>query len=429
MFLQILFFVAILALLGILVKQAREQRLAVIGLAVLIACLPLDNFWDINMPNFQDISIGVSSALVVLAFILNKSRQFTWQPIFFLIVSIYLLNFVGLLHTGDFSLANKRIDTMTPVIVFPVLFGMIQLAKRNVILLLRFFLWTVIAVCVYGLLSYAVAIDDFSWKMILLEGKRYAYLFTVGPIAQHPSALSIVLLMALPVSLYLRYHDGKQITRVEMLLAIVLPILVAFMVGARIAVAIFPVLLSLGYLFYCKFKQMLKWSLVALGVVALGVAIFLLPADIRERYSDPIRIDLRHAAVSAIKEKPILGWGTWQQTNFAMCEKRTDAWNSAAYRFPDHFHNVYLDYMMQFGIVGIAILLGLIFWIFGIAIREKNFLLLSFVMMYVIIFYFDNVLQSPRFVVAFMFWFCFLIANRKYLVERKTTMICQTNKK
>jgi len=415
MVLQILFFVAILALLGVLVRQAREQYLPVIAFAVLIVCLPLRE-------NLKELSIFVASVLIVLAFVLNKSRKFTWQPLFYAVVGVYLLNFVGLLPTGDFNLANRRIDVMIPLVLFPVLFSMVQLSKRNVMLLLRFFVWIVIAVCVYGLLSYVIAKDEFSLKLIFLESKQFARFFAVDPFTSHPSALNIVLMMALPVSLYLRYHDGKQITLVEMLLAIVLPILVAFIVGARIGVAVFPVLLGLGYVFYCKFKPTIKWGIVATATVGLFVLFYILPYEIRDRFSDQSRVDFRSIAISAIQEKPILGWGTWQQPDLIACAERL---KSLEIDHPyllnhHHFHNVYLDVMVQFGIIGIIVLLILILWTFWTAIHQKNFILLSFIVMYIIVFLVDNVLQSHRWVMPFMFWFAFLVANQKNLIERKT---------
>jgi len=410
MVLQILFFATIFALLCILAKQAREQRLTVIALAVLVVLLPLHE-------NINSWGMIIISLLIIVAFILNKSRQFTWQPIFYAIASLYFLSFAWLLLMGDFNLANRGVDSAVPMILFPLLFSMVQLSKRNVLLLLRFFIWVVIAVCVFGLLSYVLAVSEISWRGVLLDGKQYAPFFTAFPLTWQPSALSITLLMALPISFYLRYHNEKQISLVEMLLAIILPILVVFMVGARIGVAVFPILLGLGYLFYCKFKPILKWGLVAVVALGLCITFLLLPTEVKNRFSDPIRVDLRNTAISAIKEKPIFGWGTWQQRNLIICEERAQSLEIETSHYQRHFHNLYLDKMVQFGIIGLSVLLFLIFWIFKIAIRERYFLLLSFILMYIIAFNFEIVLYSSRWVVAFMFWFCFLIGNRKYLTN------------
>jgi len=196
------------------------------------------------------------------------------------------------------------------------------------------------------------------------------------------------------------------------------------MVGARVGVAIFPVLLGLGYLVYCKFRPVIKWGLGAVMLTVLLVFVQLIPQEIREHYSDQIRIDQRNIAISIIKEKPVLGWGTMQQRNLMNCEDRLQSLGIETQYDFCHFHNVYLDSMVQFGIIGIAALLFLIFWTFWIAIRKKHFLLLSLMAMYVIVFYFDNVLYSPRWVMPFWFWFCFLLANRKYLVEKKHETTC-----
>jgi len=411
MVLQILFFVAILVLLGVLVKQADEQRLAVIALALLIMILPLSRI-------INDVFMAIVFVLIVISFILNKSRKFTWKPIYYAVASVYLLGFVGLIYLGDFNLARRGLDLSLPLIMFPVFFAMIQLSKKNVMLLLRFFLWVVIAVCLYGLTTYALLVYDFSWKTALFDGKQYSRFFMTSSLTWHPSALSITLLMALPTSFYLRYHDGKRITRVEMLLAILLPILVTFMVGARIGIAVIPILLGLGYLFYCKFRPVIKWGLVAIGAVGMITVFLLLPLEIKNRFSDEIRVDLRNIATSAIQEKPVLGWGTWTQRDLMTCETRLQALGIESRFVFNHFHNAYLDSIVQFGIIGIVVLLWFIFWVFWIAIRKKHFLLLSFIVMYVVSFYFENVMFSPRWVITFMFWFCFLIANQKYLVER-----------
>jgi len=419
MSLTVLFFVVIFALLCILALRVYDQRLVTVAFALLIASLPLGE-------DYKVWAMTIMTVLIVVAFILNKSRQFTWQPIFYLLVAMYFLSFVGLLHTGDFNLANKRIDVSVPMVLFPVLFSMVQLSKRNVVQLLRFFLWIVIAVCVYGLLSYATTVSDFLWKTALLDGKQYFRFFMVLPMTWHPSALSVALLMAIPVSFYLRYHNGKQITLVEMLLAILLPILVSLMVGARIGVAIIPVLLGLGYLFYCKFRPVFKWGLVAMGVVGLCVVLLLLPSDIKTYYTDQIRVDQRAIAISVIKEKPVFGWGTWSQRDLMTCEERIQRLGlEERLEFVHaHFHNQYLDSIVQFGIAGIVVLLWLILWTFWIAIRKKHFLLLSFMAMYVIVFYFDNVLYSMNWVHVLMFWFCFLLANWKHFVDKNQETSC-----
>jgi len=218
--------------------------------------------------------------------------------------------------------------------------------------------------------------------------------------------------MAAPIALYLRYQDGKQISMIEMLAGVLFPVAFTIMSGARIGMVIAPALLGLGYLFYCRFKPVLKWGLVVAGIVAMGVMFYLYP-NIVERFSDPIRVDLRKTAISAIKEKPVFGWGTGYVEPFIHSEERAHSLGiEKPYSF-NHFHNQYLENMVQFGILGILMLLVLFGWILWVGTREKNYLLLSLLVIYVLLCWTDTCMHSSKGVVPFAFWLCFLMGKRK----------------
>jgi O-antigen ligase len=257
-------------------------------------------------------------------------------------------------------------------------------------------------------------VPELTWNMVFRDSKLYAHLLMMWPAHPHPSYLSSILLMAVPIALYLRYHDEKQITMVEMLLGVLAPIVFTVLGGARVGMMITPALLILGYLFYCKFTPTLKWGLVAAGVVAICVILHLFP-NTGARFSDPIRVDLRKTAISAIKEKPVLGWGTGFVDPLIQDEERAHSLGiETPYPF-NQFHNQYLEDMVQFGVFGILILLVLLGWILWVGISEKNFLLLSFLAIYILFFWTESVLFVAKGVMPFTFWLCFFMANRKIL--------------
>jgi len=218
--------------------------------------------------------------------------------------------------------------------------------------------------------------------------------------------------MAIPVALYLRYQDEKQITLIGMLLCVLLPIAFAVLSGARVGMIIAPMLLVLGYFFYCKFRPAFKWGLVVVGIAAGGILLHLFPkAD--DHFVDPNRADLRKTAISAIKEKPVFGWGTGYVEPLIHSEERAHSLGiETPYDF-NQFHNQYLEDMVQFGAPGILILLVLLGWILWVGIREKNCLLLSFLAIYILFFWTESVLFVAKGVVPFAFWLCFLMANKK----------------
>ena len=402
LFLRLFFFATLLILFFILTKQTPTQRLLLFSVALSFATLPL----------YKDYSMAHMILIMIIAFIYNKSRRFKWQPIFYVLCAVYLMNVIGLSYTDDFTLGIKRLDTNIVLVLFPVVFSMTQFLKKNIILLLWFFVWSVIAFCAFGLLSYATIVPEFTWDMVFRDSKLYASLLMMWPAHPHPSYLSSILLMSAPVALYLRYQDDKRITVIETISGILLPIVFTILAGARVGMVIAPVLLCFGYLFYCKFKPLLKWGLVIAGIAAVSVMLHLFPKT-DDRFVDPIRADLRKTAISAVKEKPVFGWGTGYVEPLIQSEERAHNLGiETPYQF-NQFHNQYLEDLVQFGIPGILILLVLFGWMLWIGISEKNYLLLSFLTIYVLFCWTESALFVAKGVAPFTFWLCFLMTNRE----------------
>jgi O-antigen ligase len=217
--------------------------------------------------------------------------------------------------------------------------------------------------------------------------------------------------MAAPIAIYLHYSKiqrfkDSNFKLIETLLGVLLPIVFTVLGGARVGMVIAPVLLILGYLFYCKFKPLLKWGLVVAGIAAAGAIFYLFP-KIDDRFADPIRVDLRRTAVSAIKEKPVFGWGTGYVSPLIRSEERAHRLGLEAPAQHPTFHNQYLEDMAQFGIPGICILLLLFGWMLWKGIREMNYLLLSLLVIYVFFCWTETALFISKGCVPFAFWFCF----------------------
>ena len=387
--------------------QAPTHRLPLFTIALFLASIPLKT-------DYTNYTMGIMILTMFISFIYNKSRRFTWQPVFYVLCAMYLMNVIGLLYTNDFNHGIKRLDTCIVLILFPAVFSMFQFPKKNVLLLLRFFVWSTIAFCAFGLLSYATIVPEFTWNMVFRDSKLYAPLLMMWPAHPHPSFLSTILLMAVPVSLYLRFGDEKQITLIEMLFGVLLPVVFTILSGARVGLVIAPALLALGYLFYCRFKPVLKWGILVVGIVLSGI---FLHNNVEHAgsvlLSDPIRTDLRKTAISAISEKPVFGWGTGAAMSLIKSEERAHSLGiETPYDFTS-FHNHYLEDMVQFGIPGIILLLTLFGWILWIGLREKNFLLLSLLAIYSLFCWTESALFISKAVIPFTFWLCFFMTNRE----------------
>ena len=403
LFFRLSFLTTLLILIFVTCKQATSQQFSVFGITLLLAVLP----FKIDYTNYVMVFMMLA---ILFSYICNKPRQFIWQPLFYVLCAIYLLNVIGLLYSGDINRGIKRLDSNIPLLAFPVFFSMIQFTKKNLILILRFFIWIVIAFCAFGLLSHITILPEFTWNLAFRDSKQYAPLLLMWPAHPHPSFVSTILLMAVPIALYLRFHDGKQISAIEMVVGVLLPVVFTFLVGARVGMLLIPILLGLGYLFYCRLKPLIKWGITAVGIVIVGLLLHQFPAA-DDRFVDPIRVDLRKTAISAIKEKPIFGWGTGYVTPLIHSEERSQTVGIETPYDLSSFHNQYLEDMVQFGIPGILILLTLFGWILYSGLHEKNYLILSILTIYVAFCWTETALTLSKGIVPFAFWLCFLMAN------------------
>ena len=414
LFLRFSFLTTLIIFIFIFYKQIHTQRLLLLSIALFLATLPL-------LLNYAIYSMALMCLAMFIVFIYNKSCRFIWHPVFYALCAMFLINVIGLIYTVDFNHGLKRIDTIVVFVLFPVIFSMIQFTQKNVVFILRLFVWSVIAFCTFGILSYATIVPELTWDMVFKDNKLYAPLLMMWPAFDHPSVVSIILLMAVPVALYLRYDNSSNFKLqtsnfkiAETLLGVLLPIVFTILCGARIGMLIAPVLLGFGYLFYCKFKPVLKWGLMITGILASFFLLHLFP-EINGRFTDTSRMDLQAIAISAIKEKPVFGWGTGSAKMLIHSEDRAHNLGIETPYDLNQFHNQYLEDMAQFGIPGILILLVLFGWILWTGVSEKNFLLLSLLIIYAMVCWVETALFGSKGVLSFSFWFCFLMANRNKL--------------
>jgi O-antigen ligase len=218
--------------------------------------------------------------------------------------------------------------------------------------------------------SFTAPIDIKEW---LGHPKDYYLLAFKWTSYDHPSFLCVIYLFALPAGLYLRrkYHT---ISTTEVILLIVLEVAVIAFTGARIGIAIFLLL----FLMMLAYAVPLKRKIITPGliVVLLSITVIILSlSDVPfiDRFKDPIREQLRETAMASIKEEPLLGVGTGGMRAIIYTPEMTEI-TGLTLSYP---HNQYLGEVMHFGIIGAIPLFATLIYLLIMAIRHKNFLLLS----------------------------------------------------
>jgi O-antigen ligase len=167
-----------------------------------------------------------------------------------------------------------------------------------------------------------------------------------------------------------------------------------------------------------------KWIVISLLVILGGSLITIISTNNRLKSSlnddgghsmninNIVKKDNRfviwNAAFTAISHNPILGSGTGNATAELNSEYLKINYSNG-YALNLNTHNQFLEVLLENGLIGLLIFLGILFSIIKIATGEKNFYLLLFLIMTIIFFSFESMLNRLAGVSFFSFFSMLLI--------------------
>ncbi|PMM03806.1 hypothetical protein BCT61_17505 [Vibrio breoganii] len=130
--------------------------------------------------------------------------------------------------------------------------------------------------------------------------------------------------------------------------------------------------------------------------------------------SDGFRLQAYRLGYELIQERPIIGWGnniSTRSKELLSDEKYTKPFmiffNNSSYA---HFHNIYIDITVRFGLIATLLLIIFIGLTLNKAYRSKNILLFGYTMFFIIISLFDSI---------FIFGTSFILLSSLVLISRK----------
>ncbi|MEA3464292.1 MAG: O-antigen ligase family protein [Patescibacteria group bacterium] len=246
-------------------------------------------------------------------------------------------------------------------------------------------------VCLYGLLQY-FALDPLEWKeKALYTGRIFSSL-------GQPNFLGQYLIMVLPVSVFgLVFIAKKLISRFLTLILILMQLACLLFTYSR--AAWLGLLASLGifallYLFIRGYKK-LAWSLVGAVLVGTVFIISLCPQSTIKDFkfsesnllmnrivsiidldggSNKIRLNYWQASINEFRgaslKRKLFGYGPETSSSIFVKYYRPD-WgvHEKINSFPDRAHNVIFDILLQFGLIGLFIILLFYYFIIYRAIK------------------------------------------------------------
>lgn len=380
---------------------------------------------------------------VTIDIIVKREKfNFTWKYIFSTTSFIIVLLTIGLLFTDDVGYALKYYERFCSYIIIPVLFSFLSLKK-----LLYLKKYSFIGLVVGSILSCLILLSNDFYKYFkfkqafVIESDLFSYNYTYHEFASilgiHPTFLGIYFVFAIVIANEYRLWFGKF---VSYLISTILIIGLVF-VNSRVPFFLFGIyfLVYLIRSLKSNYKEGVK-SVVYRIVPVVSICVVCLYVfkdtyiykrmtrqliwELTENkgttydgvYTNDSRVSRWEALFQKSLEKPVFGFGAASEDRVVLESYKE---NNLTYALENKYgpHNQYLSFLLEYGLLGLAMFLMYLFANLGSAFINRNLVAFLFFVFFTISCFFDSLLYLNSGVIFFAFYGnLFTIINYKEIV-------------
>jgi O-antigen ligase len=355
-------------------------------------------------------------------------RTLALQSVFIVTVlsTVYAVN-----KHDAFDEWGKRIT----VFIFPVIFCLnpLDIKKYRPQLLMAFAL-VCTATVVYLYIDALIVVRHYKLPFSKLFSPAFTNHNFSEPIDMHATFFSIQVVVALIYLLSVLTNELSFYKKLfySLCFAVLAAGLIQLSSKSILVVLIIVINAALPF-FLLKEKRRLRFMLVSASLTILAGIVILNSGTLKERYIAELRLDLTKsppgattdsrwsrwdAASELIAKSPVIGYGAGSEIGLLQTTYFDHKlFNSYLNRL--NAHSEYLSFLIKSGVIGLLVYVASLAFGFNIAIRQKDLLFLTFMMLIAIVSLSENLLDVHKgtFFYAFFFTF-FIFSNEKPAVDK-----------
>ncbi len=363
--------------------------------------------------------------IVLLCFSLTKYVVFEKKKpkikAFFINASLYLVYLLSLFYTDAFGIASQKLDTAITLAIFPFIFFILRPLDNKKFHVKRFAPIYYISSVVYSLVvitnlfyNYGIQLYSDSWfiRNTIIE---------IPLIRQHPIYASLIISLGILFSFPFFAKKNKGYIKVLVALVNLLLIIVLVSLASK-GVIIALVFASIVYIFLNMERKKAKAISIIIIIASFIISVFYFPPfvqrfkDLKElgkleiklnKYSSTsIRKGIYYCSTEKIKDNWLFGYGIGDvQLALNDCYKTID--DGIFNKFDYNSHNQYLGVLLTTGVFGLFALLLMLASNLHLAITNKDWVFLSILVLFIVSFLTENILERQSGVVLFSFLLSF----------------------
>ena len=351
--------------------------------------------------------IFIFSLMIIQGFILfrpDEKMEFKTTTYFWLLMALYGLNIVGMLYSENLSRGFNTLTRQISFVLFPLFYTVYKV--KNIDLLLKVFVISVFAFVVIfeadTLYRFFYKSDVFPLDLELF----FSYRYTGGELTKifemHNAYFGMYIMFAHVIILDYIRKATKNYIIIVLLILLVVQSLFLLQAVAKTAIVLNAIIISASLIYFLvksRSFKILGFSLLLIVVTGWFANQHLnLPLTrISDRLTELLkggdsetitRARIWKAALPVVKENYLIGAGTGDVKRFLHAEFEK---NDIPLR--SNVHNQYLDYLMRFGVLGLALFLVIFGYSLIQAIKTNNYIYFCFTIIIMICCFTENILS------------------------------------
>ncbi|MEP1488971.1 MAG: O-antigen ligase family protein [Algibacter sp.] len=373
------------------------------------------------IPERQESLVVVFLVIISFWIFFRKKDKASFNVLNFLLpISIFLIFLLSATLSDDVSKGFRRIETMFSLLIIPLVFHVLLYGHKINLMSVKkiFFKIYYISNIVYCFFAINVFNNYKNPKYIYKDSNFFRNaLIDVPLIGEHPIYISVFLAIAILIGFTLYNLKNKVINNVFIGLgqSFILIILILLM-SKSVILALF---LSGVVWVLLKYKKRI-YILSFLLFILISIILFIPKSNNRLKdlfdkvsytqldlnNSTSMRISILKCNIDLISKNPLFGYGLGD-----VQQEMDDCYASNGYDFfkgQYNTHNQYFFVWLSCGILGLLVFFAFLYYYYRIAILNRDYLMLSILVLYSVVFMFENILSRQSGVIFFSFLISFM---------------------
>lgn len=412
----------------LLIKDTLANKISYFHLMLFLLSLPFDRFYN----HLILISLTVHT---IIHFNKNAVKPFfTWRVL--ALQSVFFVTLLSTIYTSNYSQAFTEWGLDIPVLLFPLLFCFNQLdLKKYRPQLLTAFALGCTATILYLYTDAFVTILYYGMPITNILSPAFTNHNFAQPIDIHATffSLQIALSLIYLLSRLIRERLSLKTQIFYTFCCVVLSAGIIQLSSKSILITLFLVVNIAFPYFLVRVEQRRRYIMVSVFISCLAIIGIFNSRAFKDRYWGQLKEDFSPSfagqsvqprlerwkiAGELISKSPLIGYGAGTEVAI-LGDRFFERRFYSSYLHHLNSHNQYLSFLLKSGIWGLAAYGATLAYGFKNAIRKKDMLFFSFMLMIAIVSLSENVLDMDKGVMFYSFFFSFFA----FAAERKRMSI------